>query len=358
MAAPFRHFKNESEMISIALATYNGEKYLKEQLNSLLEQTMLPAELIVCDDMSTDGTIEIVSGFAKTAPFPVRLVVNQQRLGYRANFMKAATLCNSDFIAFCDQDDIWDREKIEVVFRHMIESNCMLLQHGIRLIDARGQIISEDIEYTRLGAGAPWPSSLGLTQVFRKSLLVYSHLWGLSIDHNFPDEKMGHDQWMHFLASILGEVITLKESLLSYRQHNSNTFGFSQPYQHDPAILKSNLRVLLSRFSYKDASFFAKRSFLEGHARKLASCAYARMRILEGLMSSTQKSNHSKIEISLLYYRTFYRYYDSRVRIYSAPSIVSRLHNLIALYTDRSYQERGLRGIKDSVLDLFYGAMG
>jgi glycosyltransferase involved in cell wall biosynthesis len=87
-------------MISIAMTTYNGERFLEEQLRSLTEQTTLPNELVVCDDGSTDRTPEILAQFAKRASFPVRIVINNHRLGWRENFLKAASLYNSDYIAF------------------------------------------------------------------------------------------------------------------------------------------------------------------------------------------------------------------------------------------------------------------
>ncbi|MGI4744834.1 MAG: glycosyltransferase, partial [Janthinobacterium lividum] len=86
--------------ISIAMATYNGARYLRQQLDSLARQTYLPAELVVTDDMSTDGTEAVVMEFAATAPFPVRFFRNEQRLGYRHNFTRAVSYCTSDLIAF------------------------------------------------------------------------------------------------------------------------------------------------------------------------------------------------------------------------------------------------------------------
>ena len=102
-------------MISVAMATYNGERFLEEQLRSLGEQTTLPDELVVCDDTSTDRTPQILAQFAKRASFPVKLFTNDQRLGWRKNFLKAARLCTSEYIAFCDQDDVWLKEKLAVV---------------------------------------------------------------------------------------------------------------------------------------------------------------------------------------------------------------------------------------------------
>jgi glycosyltransferase involved in cell wall biosynthesis len=105
-------------VISIAMATYNGERFLEEQLRTLGEQVKLPDEVVVCDDGSTDRTLEILVQFAERAPFRVRLVINDQRLGWRENFLKAASLCTSDYIAFCDQDDVWLPDKLSVVSRY------------------------------------------------------------------------------------------------------------------------------------------------------------------------------------------------------------------------------------------------
>jgi glycosyltransferase involved in cell wall biosynthesis len=79
----------------------------------------LPNELVVCDDGSTDRTPEILAQFAKRASSPIRIVINNHRLGWRENFLKAASLCGSDYIAFCDQDDIWRKEKLAVVESHL-----------------------------------------------------------------------------------------------------------------------------------------------------------------------------------------------------------------------------------------------
>ncbi len=99
--------------ISIAMTTYNGERFLQEQLDSFLAQTRLPDELVVCDDGSNDMTIEILEKFAALAPFPVRIYRNSTKLGHVKNFEKAGSLCTRDIFAFSDQDDVWDAQKLE-----------------------------------------------------------------------------------------------------------------------------------------------------------------------------------------------------------------------------------------------------
>src|ERR1700733_10400793 len=94
------------------MCTFNGERFLRQQLESIAGQTRLPDELVACDDCSSDSTIEILREFARGASFSVRIVSNSTTLGSTRNFEKAISLCERDFIALCDQDDIWQPNKL------------------------------------------------------------------------------------------------------------------------------------------------------------------------------------------------------------------------------------------------------
>jgi len=98
--------------VSVALCTYNGGRFLREQLDSIAAQTRLPDELVVSDDRSADGTRQLVESFAAAAPFPVSLHVNEVNVGSTRNFDHAIKLCGGDVIALCDQDDVWLPEKL------------------------------------------------------------------------------------------------------------------------------------------------------------------------------------------------------------------------------------------------------
>ena len=104
----------QNKTISVAMCTYNGDKYLWEQLQSIASQTRFPHELVICDDRFTDSTTDIIRDFTGSAPFPVRLHINPANLGAAAkgitrNFEQASRLCTGDLIAFCDQDDVGTR---------------------------------------------------------------------------------------------------------------------------------------------------------------------------------------------------------------------------------------------------------
>ncbi len=106
---------SERAKISIAMAAYNGERFIREQLESFALQTRLPDELVVSDDASTDRTVEIVRQFTVRAPFPVRVVMNERNLGMTKNFERAISECTGDIIFTSDWDDVWYREKIRTM---------------------------------------------------------------------------------------------------------------------------------------------------------------------------------------------------------------------------------------------------
>jgi glycosyltransferase involved in cell wall biosynthesis len=226
--------------ISVAMATYNGEAYILEQLDSLANQTLLPKELIVCDDGSGDRTLEIVKQWTKTAaPFPAYIYRNEKRLGFADNFLQAASLCNGDLIAFCDQDDVWLPEKLQyclAMFTHKPE--LMLLSHNAWVTDeklSRLKLLSsrKTCIYAR-GNFQPLANPLmGFTQVFRKEL-AHDIPWNARPRaEEYVESKtlgclMPHDCWMAIVASSLGKVMVSDTVLAFYRQHGKNAVGLEQ----------------------------------------------------------------------------------------------------------------------------------
>ncbi len=102
------------DTISVALCTFNGEKYIKQQLDSIINQSFKPSQIIICDDQSTDNTVKAIKEVAKFSAIPVEVYVNDSRLGVTKNFAKAMSLCNHEYIAISDQDDKWKDNRLEV----------------------------------------------------------------------------------------------------------------------------------------------------------------------------------------------------------------------------------------------------
>jgi glycosyltransferase involved in cell wall biosynthesis len=218
--------------VSVALTTFNGERFLGEQLESIGRQTVLPKEVVLCDDGSTDGTLPLAAAYAKVAPFLVRIYRNPTRLGFADNFLQAAARCTGTHIAFCDQDDVWLETKLERCVRALSHPDVVLAVHSARVVDAdlnwTGQCFP-DIRRrvaTRCPLGDPWTTPPGFAMVFSAKLLRAIDWKHRPQSHLAPlgTPKL-HDQWIHFLAGALGQTVYLTDHLTLYRQHSSNACG-------------------------------------------------------------------------------------------------------------------------------------
>lgn len=217
--------------VSIAMATYNGERFLQEQLDSLANQVHLPYELVVCDDGSTDGTVAILNNFACKAPFSVRVYQNERRLGYPDNFFKAASLCEGDLIAFSDQDDVWMPEKLRLQSSIFANPNILLAAHSWIVTDEKLKpIYLKRWKSSIRKFVSPWFIINGFSLMCRRSF-VEEFQWAWSqrpadaLKISGSRIGMAHDLWLCVLAQCVGEVALLEEPLVLYRTHASNITG-------------------------------------------------------------------------------------------------------------------------------------
>ena len=342
-------------MISIAMTTYNGERFLEEQLRSLTDQTKLPDELVVCDDGSTDRTPEILAQFAKRALFPVRILINDPRLGWRKNFLKAASLCTSDYIAFCDQDDIWLKEKVAVVESYLRRNQCVLLQHGFRLMDEAGSDMSPDMDWENLELReAPWRHSYGLTQVFHKSLLEFFDLWELSQDHFELGQRMGHDQWIRFLSSLLGDTLSIKEVLIRYRQHTNSVIGWWSPADRVEQRGIGDLARTLIDKKLKKKKQQESTTFLEHRVAAASARRIIAQKISTRVGADSKRQALSKAQ----FYQNYTQYHGGRLSVYQSTRRGQRLGAMLRLLRTGQYQAQGKRGARDALVDVLFGVMG
>ena len=239
--------------VCVAMATFNGGRFLSRQLASIAEQTMRPQEIVVCDDGSTDNTLDIIESFSKTCGIPVRLERNEVRLGYADNFMKAAGLTSSRYISFADQDDYWYSTKIEKSIQALTENKAMLVSHHVRMVDSDGNslgIVPQEIDTTGSFPSDkkdPWGFFLGFSETFDRRLLEIIPCAARGLDSNTFKKILPHDRWLYFLGTHFGVVVGIKECLADYRQHENNTYGittktlsqrFKIKVQEGPARLK------------------------------------------------------------------------------------------------------------------------
>jgi glycosyltransferase involved in cell wall biosynthesis len=200
--------------ISIAMATYNGAKYLQEQLDSFVSQTLLPDELIVCDDGSTDETIKILTRFSQVAPFKVNIFRNEKNLGFAKNFDKAISFCSGEHIFISDQDDIWFTNKLELVLNHFNKS-------GV-------EVVINDIEIT-YNKKANINSILNEFHKNKVSDDNFCHGCATAVKRDFYKRvnppaylNISHDVWIHKIAIMLKVRSILPKVLQIYRRHEDN----------------------------------------------------------------------------------------------------------------------------------------
>jgi glycosyltransferase involved in cell wall biosynthesis len=206
-------------IISVAMATYNGEKYLREQIDSILCQTLKPDEIVICDDCSSDTTQNIVSEYQSRFPQLFRIVFNEKNLGYIKNFEKALKLCSGDLIALSDQDDVWLPNKLEILSKNIAQN--LLIHSDAYLIDKNGDIThtsynktaNKDITFNTL---LFCNSVTGCTCMMNKKILTYFD--------TFPD-TIPHDYWLALIAAYHNALTYFPMPLIQYRQHETNVLA-------------------------------------------------------------------------------------------------------------------------------------
>lgn len=207
-------------LVSIAMATCNGARYLRQQLDTLYQQTWRNLEVVVSDDASTDGTAEILAEYE--ASRGLRYSVNASRLGLVQNFARAISLCHGELIALSDQDDLWKPHKIETLAGNLGGFTLIycsplevLTESGRVILDTRTRQVTD---FTRQhGTGSPTRSLLAENWVVSHTLLFRRELVRHALP--IPPHQPFHDGWLALVASTLGGIRYLDENLQTYRQH-------------------------------------------------------------------------------------------------------------------------------------------
>ncbi|RFU47905.1 glycosyltransferase [Paraburkholderia sp. DHOC27] len=316
--------------ISVAMATYNGALYIRQQLDSLADQTVLPHELVVTDDGSTDDTLAVVEAFAKHAPFPVRIHRNPERLNHAENFLRAASLCRGDWIAYCDQDDVWLKHKIEEVVHLASRPGVSMVVHAFQTVDADLHAIRGSAGQSRVKRGSgpnrfpPLGYFPGLCITFDAALLPL-----LLSKPRFPDAHnlrypAGHDKWTSSVADAVGTVRYARKTLLLYRQHGANTCGASD----DSMGHQWRQSSATGASSYRAGAALAAQ-YSETFERLAASEAGARWQ--ERLYKAANRYQRTR------------RYLLARAALYEAGNLPARLALFAKLSLTGSYRFNPLR---------------
>ena len=321
--------------ISVAMATFNGERFLVEQLESLAAQSRVPDELVVSDDCSSDRTRDVVAEFARSAPFPVSIFRNDKPLGYADNFLRAAQLCKGDWIAFCDQDDVWMPGKLATIEKYfeIPGRDVMLIAHSAAVVDAdlRGMTSRRpDISRFRVCRGTELPASWyveGLAISFRGDLVRELSPSGRGPDGGKPMLPLAHDVWVCRLARILGDIVLLPDSLCLYRRHLATA---TTAYRGQSARSGRLHRIVgtLSAALESGAREYKNYSVsLEYQAK-----AFGRLARLELNPVRCERLLDAESE-----FEKFSRWMGIRARLYTESGILGRVRLLRDLASGRSY---------------------
>jgi glycosyltransferase involved in cell wall biosynthesis len=211
-----KHEQESKTLISIALSTYNGEKYLRQQLDSLLQQTYPYLEIIVVDDVSSDQTVEILRDYEQRDN-RIKIFVNEHNLGFNKSFERAFGLCSGDYICVSDQDDVWLPEKVTML-HYYIGDQLLIYSNSFRM-DASGKFLGRN-NFRKMLPARNDPRAFairntvsGHTTLFKKNLLelalpVPPHCY--------------YDWWMAIIAANAGKIVNRNICLTKHRIHSAN----------------------------------------------------------------------------------------------------------------------------------------
>lgn len=217
--------------VSVALCTYNGARYLQAQLESLADQTIVPSELVVGDDGSMDETLDILRQFSASAPFPVKVLRNKYPLGAALNFSATLKHCNGDFVALCDQDDVWGPDKLKILTNYLIAARAPYAFCNASVTDGDlkpwGKTLWQQLNFS------PEEQKQSLQGNLFAPLLKHYIVSGACMVFDAQilkqilpiPEGWQHDAWLAIAGAALGAPIPIPLQLQCYRQHQNNVVG-------------------------------------------------------------------------------------------------------------------------------------
>jgi glycosyltransferase involved in cell wall biosynthesis len=316
--------------ISIAMATYNGEKYLEDQLASIARQTVTPDELIISDDGSTDRTLEIAKGFAKTVSFETMITQNPQRLGYALNFARALAACRGDIIFLSDQDDVWLPDKNAAVMKiFQAQKETQVIQCDMILTDAA----LKPTKSTQLGNIVAAGNNADLFMTGCGTALRRS--W-LHVAMPFIPDLCAHDNWISRLAIALDARTLLTQPLQYYRRHDANASNWALS-----APTSSRTLQLLAQEGFKDVN--------AGWRREAERMEATLQRIQERSQEITKLGLGDRVEAAVNRQRAAIRNIEKRIEI-TRRSRLARPPLVAAQLIDGGYRQ--FSGWRSALKDL------
>lgn len=218
----------QNSKVSVAICTFNGAAYIEQQIKSIIDQTRQVDEIVIGDDGSTDDTLKIAEKILLKSDIQYKIIQNNENLGYRKNFEKVIKYTSGDIIFLCDQDDIWIKNKVEIMLRHF-ENNprCMLVFSDAYIVD--NNLNKRDISLWESMYYKKKSKKLGGLDLLLSGCYVTGAAAAIHrrlYEKAYPfSEIWYHDAWLAVLGAIYGDIEEEPQKLIMYRQHGNNQVG-------------------------------------------------------------------------------------------------------------------------------------
>jgi len=277
--------------ISVVMATYNGQAYLNEQLDSILQQTKSPTEIIIIDDCSTDHTWDILKHYSKQHEI-IKIIKNEVNMGVNKTFSRALKSSSGDLIFIADQDDIWINTKIEKMYNISWEGKSLVCSDA-KIVDKSLNTIHE----SELEFHCPIPVEKLTKYFFFFSNCVSGHNCAMTrsfLNKSLPvPDNIIYDQWFALLSSLNNELSFLTEPLCLHRIHNDNTINKLQsPLPHK----NSSLSIKNQKIIIKNNSLRILNEALKNHVKN------NNKELTERLLEHTHNIENTILNIPLFIY--------------------------------------------------------
>ena len=220
-------------MITVLAGTFNGEAYVAEQLDSLLNQTRMPDRIVIHDDKSCDGTLAILLEYERRHPDLIQVVANTANSGGSArNFMAMMTTVRDDYVMLCDQDDVWLPDKIELSYAKIRQIESVVGVERPCLVHTDLAVVDEELRPISASFRASTFADYNRTTL--RDQIIQNTATGCTIMYNralaqmiteIPENMVMHDWWISLIAAAFGHIGHLDDQTILYRQHQSNQIG-------------------------------------------------------------------------------------------------------------------------------------
>lgn len=237
--------------VSVVMGTYNGAKYIKEQLKSLLQQTMQPDQVIISDDCSTDDTVVIVDKFIKENKLNNwKITINKKNKGWKKNFYDALCMASGDIIFMCDQDDIWIKDKIESMYNEMLNNPKILCLVGYELaIDAMGNRCDGEEKNEKGKIEKIKYKSSFFKDVYKGCVMCISKEI-LTIYKGIKCDYVGHDMACAHMAILKDGMYLMKKAVIYHRYHGGNATKSKVEKNYGCGTLEKRIEKIQEEIKY------------------------------------------------------------------------------------------------------------